>query len=73
LTTTTVVDVGSVAAMIASADALANATLADYQAMNYLGGVTKMKQAYDTIVDGALSLHIALEPYSWHSTYKVRT
>jgi len=64
---------GDVASMVASADALATAALADYQAMNYLNGVTKMKQAYDTIVEAALSLYIALEPYNWHSTYEART
>jgi hypothetical protein len=64
---------GDVADMIANADTLATDALADYQAMNYLSAVEKMKSAYDTIVEAALTLKIALEPYNWHSTYKART
>lgn len=64
---------GDVAGMIAYANAQATAALVDYQNMDYLGAVTKMKDAYDTIVDAALLLHIPLEPYNWHSTYKTRT
>jgi len=64
---------GEVANMIAYANAQATAALVDYQNMDYLGAVTKMKDAYDTIVDAALLLHIPLEPYNWHSTYKTRT
>lgn len=64
---------GDVASMIAYANAQATAALVDYQNMDYLGAVTKMKDAYDTIVDAALLLHIPLEPYNWHSTYNART
>jgi len=63
---------GDVAGMIDAADDLATQALADYQDMDYLGAVTKMKQAYDTIVDAALLLHIPIEPYNWHSAYKTR-
>lgn len=64
---------GKVAGMIQSADAKATQALGDYQAMNYLGSVSKMKQSYDGIVQAALILHIPLEPGNWHSQYKGRT
>jgi hypothetical protein len=64
---------GDVAGMIGDADASATAALADYQNMNYLGAVTKMKTAYDTVVQAALSINIQIEPYNWHSAYKATT
>jgi len=64
---------GKVASMIQWADGKATLALGDYQNMNYYGSVTKMKLAYDKIVQSALMLHIPLEPNNWHAEYKGRT